>query len=357
MKIKLLPAIWVRAYIFIMLWFAFSLLVSQFTDYLLLGKEIQVLLYGFFAIAFIMGWVVVVWLWSYYLLRFPVLIQVMGHLAGLTLSFLLVTSLLTGIGRWRGDNEVKVRWQDYLKESLSRDFFDINNAYAASVFVFYLIRFAQNLKTKELERAQLETANKAMQLSLLKAQINPHFLFNTLNSINTLMHTDVESARKVNAQLASIFRYALDSDRTKLVTLQEELDFIDTYLAIQKVRFEDHLQIVKSIEQHCLSLKIPPMVLHPLVENAVKHGIGEKEEGGTIRIGVKEKDEQIYFEVADNGLGSLAKKAVDGTSNGVGLTNTNRRLQGLYGERAGLQILSTTTGFNVSFTLPKKEMI
>jgi LytS/YehU family sensor histidine kinase len=191
-----------------------------------------------------------------------------------------------------------------------------------------------------------------MQISLLKSQINPHFLFNTLNSINTLIGSSKEQARKVITQLSDIFRYALDSHGDQMVKLIHELDFIDNYIRIQQVRFGDRLKFVKQVDFSCLKVQIPPMILQPLVENSVKYGIAPKDDGGTIILTVKRFNNMIFFEVKDDGLGSNAQKVMDGSSSGVGLKNTDQRLKSIFGPDSGLRIRSNEWGYSVSFFIP-----
>jgi sensor histidine kinase YesM len=186
----------------------------------------------------------------------------------------------------------------------------------------------------------------------LKSQINPHFLFNTLNSINMLVGSSKEQARKVITQLSDIFRYALDSHGDQMVKLIKELDFIDNYIRIQQVRFGDHLKFVKRVDFSCLDVVVPPMILQPLVENAVKYGIAPKDGGGTIYLTVKRVNQMIFFEVKDDGLGSNAKKVMDGSSSGVGIKNTDQRLRSTFGSGSGLRIHSNEWGYSVSFFLP-----
>ena len=224
--------------------------------------------------------------------------------------------------------------------------------YIITVGVYYVISYFQGLEKEEKEKTELILKNKEMQISLLKSQINPHFLFNTLNSISTLMHSSKEQARKVITQLSDIFRYALDSHTGKMVKLAEEVDFIESYIRIQQVRFGDRLKFEKHIDESCLGLSIPPMILQPLVENSVKYGIGPKEEGGTINLVIRHQQGSVYFEVSDNGLGIYAKKVLDGSAGGVGMKNTDMRLISYYGPTARLYVNASASGFSVSFSIP-----
>lgn len=243
-------------------------------------------------------------------------------------------------------------WVDSMVRLLRWNGLQFQNQYIIISAVYYVIRYFQGLQNKENEKAELAVKNREMQLSLLKSQINPHFLFNTLNSINTLVGSSKEEARKVITQLSDIFRYALDSHGDNKVKLIHELDFIDNYIKIQQVRFGTRLKFVKEIDSTCLGIKIPPMILQPLVENSVKYGIAPKDEGGTITVLVKRFSHMIYFEVKDDGLGSKAKKIMDGSSNGVGVKNTDQRLRSSFGPGHGLRIRSDEWGYSVSFFIP-----
>ncbi len=221
--------------------------------------------------------------------------------------------------------------------------------------VYYVISYFQARQKDEQEKSELALKNKEMQISLLKSQINPHFLFNTLNSISTLIHSSKDQARKVITQLSDIFRYALDSHSGKMVKLIQEVEFIENYIRIQQMRFGDRLKFQKHIDESCLGLSIPPMILQPLVENAVKYGIAPKEDGGTINLLVKHQAGVVSFEVRDDGLGIHAKKVMDGSSSGVGITNTDLRLKSYYGRNAGLRVKATEYGYSVSFVIPVLE--
>jgi len=246
-------------------------------------------------------------------------------------------------------------WKEYMVELMSWDALRFYDQYIITVGVYYVIRYFQGLQRQEQEKSELAIKNKEMQIALLKSQINPHFLFNTLNSISTLMHSSKEKARRVITQLSDIFRYALDSHSDEMVKLVHEINFIENYIRIQQVRFGERLQFKTDIDADCLSIEIPPMILQPLVENSVKYGIAPKEEGGTIYLTVRRSGKVIFFEVKDNGLGTKAKKIMDGSSSGVGMANTDQRLKSYYGPQSGLRIRASEQGYAVSFFIEEKE--
>lgn len=291
-------------------------------------------------------------LYSNFLFQFKVYIQIAGHIIGAFVYFLLMGTLsfyledyLEGYVYWEN-------WMDSMIRLLRWNGLQFQNQYLVIAAVYYVIRYFQGQQKKEFEKGELAVKNRDMQLSLLKSQINPHFLFNTLNSINTLVGSSKEEARKVITQLSDIFRYALDSHGDNKVKLIHELDFIDNYIKIQQVRFGARLKFVKEIDATCLGIRIPPMILQPLVENSVKYGIAPKDEGGTITVIVKRFSHMIYFEVKDDGLGIKAKKVMDGSSSGVGVKNTDQRLRNSFGPGHGLRIRSDEWGHSVSFFIP-----
>ncbi|MDZ7292154.1 MAG: histidine kinase [candidate division KSB1 bacterium] len=224
--------------------------------------------------------------------------------------------------------------------------------YAAIVGIFYVWRYHQQLREKEQREAELRLHANQMELAVLKAQLNPHFLFNTLNSINALVGSDPEAARRVLAQLAEVLRYSLESDRQPLVPLSEELRFVETYLTIEKARFGRRLQVRMEIDESARPLLVPPMILQPLAENAVRHGIAPKEDGGEILLRVQRRDKHLEIEVADNGMGAAMTKPEELLKNGTGLRNTDLRLRKMFGEASGLQMSNRNDGFRVRFQIP-----
>jgi LytS/YehU family sensor histidine kinase len=154
--------------------------------------------------------------------------------------------------------------------------------------------------------------------------------------LSNLIHTNPEKAERVTEQLAEIFRYALDSTRLEWVKLDDELRFLESYLEIEKARFEERLEYAFDVGEEFRGLKIPPMILQPIVENAVKHGISPKVEGGKVRISARLEAERLVLEVEDSGAGPVAKNRHRGA--GIGLRNVRERLQHVYGDSASLRL-------------------
>jgi two-component system, LytTR family, sensor kinase len=207
-----------------------------------------------------------------------------------------------------------------------------------------------NLNEKRLEQQRLRL-NEA-RLAALSSQINPHFLFNTLNSVASLIRLDPDQARQVVYKLSKILRRLL-RQQDNLTTLGEELGFIDDYLAIEMVRFGDKLRFVKEVEPETLDLLVPSMLLQPLVENSIRHGLASKVDGGTIRVRSRRLGNQLQIVVEDDGVGipeaRLARMFEQG---GIGVNNVNERLKVLYGDSYRMWIDSrpgegTSTGIEI----------
>jgi two-component system, LytTR family, sensor kinase len=213
--------------------------------------------------------------------------------------------------------------------------------YAASVTaigieikIFNSVRI--QIKLEEQERLLLHARMEALQ-----NQINPHFLFNTLNSISSLVRFDPDKARDVISKLATILRRLLNN-ADSFVPLREEVEFIDNYLDIEVVRFgQDKLRVVKELDPASLDVMVPSMLLQPLVENSIKHGLSSMVEGGSIYLRSRLADTGLVIEVEDDGVGMAAPPLVESTStrgSGIGMANISERLQVLYGDAAGMTI-------------------
>lgn len=214
----------------------------------------------------------------------------------------------------------------------------------------YRIKALTTLKRSVNERLRMEAA-------YLQAQIHPHFLFNTLNSIIALSDVDTEKMRNMGEAFASFLRISFDFLNTgELVELSHELKLAEAYLYIEKERFEERLTVEWDVEPD-IGLFLPPLSIQPLVENAVKHGLLSRSEGGTVRIRIARQDGFALIEVKDNGKGMDEEKVTQLLSptmkgkGGIGIANTNRRLLQLYGR--GLSIVSSPNeGTTVSFAIP-----
>jgi two-component system LytT family sensor kinase len=193
-----------------------------------------------------------------------------------------------------------------------------------------------------IERKLLEQEKALIQarVDALISQINPHFLFNTLNTVSSLIRFDPDTARSVLLKLSNILRRRLKI-QLHFVPLKQELEFIDDYLDIEVVRFgRDKLQIRKEIEPGTLDVMIPSMILQPLIENAIRHGIGPKIEGGTITLRVTRGKGLLSIEVGDDGVGISDERRSGILESGIGISNVHERLKVLYGQDYSMRIAS-----------------
>jgi two-component system LytT family sensor kinase len=198
-----------------------------------------------------------------------------------------------------------------------------------------------------------ETLLLAAKITALSNQINPHFLFNTLTSISSLIRTQPDTARMLIIKLSGLLRRLMRST-DHFVTLREELESIDEYLDIEVVRFGPQLKVVKRIGPDTLDVIVPSMILQPLVENSIKHGLARKIGGGRITITTALRDRQTLIEVHDDGLGMSNDRLEHAFSDGIGLNNVNERLRTIYGEACQLKLKSTPgQGTSASVEIPE----
>lgn len=226
--------------------------------------------------------------------------------------------------------------------------------YAIQFAVYHLVRYVHRLRQKEKQATELWARAREQELAVLKAQINPHFLFNTLNSVSATLRRDPAQAREMIAKLAELMRYALDSSDRDLVPLRDEIDFTRQYLELERHRFSDRLDVQVDIdtEDEALETPVPPIILQPLVENALRHGIAPSESGGTVALRV-EQDDRLLVRVEDTGVGPGDEDPLSASDDSTGLANTSARLQHTYGTDSALQTTKNTpSGFIVWFSLP-----
>ena len=201
--------------------------------------------------------------------------------------------------------------------------------YCIQFGIFHTYQYYHENQRNIKAQAVLSEAALKSELSALKAQLNPHFLYNVFNTISASVPPEQEQTRELIAKLSDLFRYQLKASKLDLVPLREELEFVKKYLDLEKARFENRLQVHIDVPSELLETPIPPMILQPLVENSVKHGLSSLVEGGEINIQVQNKANKIVFEVKDTGVGVQDKSKLFGV--GVGLTNTKLRLEKQYG--------------------------
>ncbi len=224
-------------------------------------------------------------------------------------------------------------------------------AWSALYFAFKYYRIFQEVREGALKSAAM--AHEA-QLKMLRYQLNPHFLFNTLNAISTLiLEQHTELANRMVSRLSSFLRYSLDNDPMQKITLKQELAALQLYLDIEKVRFEDHLNLLIDVGDQAQEAMIPSLLLQPLVENAIKYGIARSEEDGHLRIAAKVFAGDLLIEVSDDGPGVELRDGEIPDASGVGLRNTRERLHALYGNQHSFRLSNTEPhGLTISIRIP-----
>jgi two-component system LytT family sensor kinase len=220
--------------------------------------------------------------------------------------------------------------------------------YGLIVLAYYLFVSLYNLSEKNAKEARLESLVKETELKMLRSQINPHFLFNSLNSVSSLTITNPEKARDMVIKLSEFMRYALSKKDEQPVSLRSELENLRLYLEIEKVRFGDRLLTEENISEKCLDIKMPVMILQPLYENAIKHGVYESTESVSIRTNVTCNNG--YLEIIISNNYDQAPSSAKGT--GTGLINVSRRLDLFFGKRASIRTTKENGIYTVSLFIP-----
>ena len=220
------------------------------------------------------------------------------------------------------------------------------------VGVIYTFDFYRNARNRELRTAQLENKLSQAQLQALRLQLHPHFLFNTLNTISSVIYEDVRLADRMIAQLSDLLRRTLSNSQSQEVPLGEELDFLNQYLDIMRVRFEERLKVTVIIESEARNALVPPLILQPLVENSIRHAADPLTGAVTITVNAHRQKDLISIEICDDGSGvDDEREAV--FNSGIGLSNTAERLRGLYGTQGELSLENINGGgLSVKITLP-----
>jgi len=217
------------------------------------------------------------------------------------------------------------------------------------------IKYYQQLQQQTREALAATAMAHQAQLKMLRYQLNPHFLFNTLNAISTLvLDRDMDTANRIVQALSAFLRHSLDADPMQRVTLKQEMDAINLYLGIEKLRFAERLHVTTDIGPECWSALLPGLLLQPLVENSIKHAVARQVEGGTLTLSARVAGGKLVLSVADDGPGCPALDGNDlPNGNGVGLVNTRERLRVLYGSDQSFEIRNRPEGgLVVTIVLP-----
>jgi len=201
------------------------------------------------------------------------------------------------------------------------------------ILIYVTIKLTKRFRQNKLEQLELESSLKESQLNTLKGQINPHFMFNSLNNIRGLMLEDVDKSREMITRLSDMLRYSLTKNDVAKTALKDELEMVDNYIELSKIQLEDRLQYQSEIDKSLLNIKIPPMLIQMLIENAIKHGISNQQKGGIVTLNILKKDENLLITVRNTGK-LVSKKG----STKIGLENIKKRLVLIYRNQADFSL-------------------
>lgn len=223
--------------------------------------------------------------------------------------------------------------------------------YGLLLAISYSVDYYQKFRERELSASRFEARLAEARLQVLTMQLQPHFLFNTLHAISSLMHKNVEAADEMIARLGELLRVTLESDGVQEVPLKQELDILQHYLDIEKIRLGDRLTVHLEIQPEMYTVSVPNLILQPIVENAIRYGMATRPAGGTLEIKASESDGMLRISISDNGPGMSSS-----IREGIGLTNTRTRLQQLYGSRQRFSLTSEASrGTTVTLEIPLRN--
>lgn len=252
------------------------------------------------------------------------------------------------LGRWASAawdaqaHGFRIQWYMFRRLFWANVVDDVVTNYLPIVLAAHVASYYLRFRERELRSSQLQAQLEKARLQSLKSQLQPHFLFNTLNSISALMLTDVEAADRMITRLGDLLRISLETAGTQMTSLSRELEFVGCYIEIEKVRFEERLKVTIDVAPETLDASVPHLLLQPLVDNAIKHGISRLTSGGEIRISATHDDVDLHIEVRDNGPGF--REPLHTSSGGVGLRVTRERLETIYGQDQSVEVLGLPEG-------------
>ncbi len=223
--------------------------------------------------------------------------------------------------------------------------------------LYFAANYLKNYEREEIKNLRLSASVTEVELMNLRTQLNPHFMFNALNSIRALIDENPVQAKKAVTQMSNILRSSLTSGRHQLIPLKEELKVVNDYLELEKIRFEERLQYSFKIPAELMKFQIPPLLLQTIVENAVKHGVGTLQNGGRIEVSARLVSTVIFeLSVFNNGKYNPNKRDMD-ENTGIGLINSKRRLKLLFGKKAHVELKNIAEGVACIVTLPVNTKI
>ena len=274
------------------------------------------------------------------------------HLPSVVVFSLTHILAMSGVQWWfaRTQGRTFVWWAEAQKSMLLNFDWEMMT-YWTIVGLSHAVLYYRESKDRALRTSQLETRLVEAQLKTLQQQLHPHFLFNTLHAISALMHRDVEAADRTLMRLSDLLRLTLENIGQQEIPLQSELDFLAKYLQIEQTRFADRLIVRFDVQPDTLDTLVPNLILQPLVENAIKHGVAKKSGPGHIDISARREGDKLRMEVRDDGVG-LSEDALTALQKGIGVSTTRARLQHLFGADYRFEFHRQPSGLSVVVAIP-----
>jgi two-component system, LytTR family, sensor kinase len=281
-------------------------------------------------------------LWRAVLVHVPSVVMFsLGHIAA-----------MTSVQWWFARAQQRpFRWVQEAQSTALLNFDWEMMTYWTIVGLSHAVLYYRESRDRAVRASQLEMQLVEAQLKTLQQQLHPHFLFNTLHAISTLMHRDVEAADRTLTRLSDLLRLTLETIGQQEIRLQGELDFLSKYLQIEQTRFADRLLVRFDVRPETLDTLVPNLILQPLVENAIKHGVAKKAGPGTIEISARREGDKLRMEVRDDGVG-LSEDALTALQKGIGVSTTRARLQHLFGADYRFEFHRQPTGLTVVIAIP-----
>ena len=277
---------------------------------------------------------------------------VLVHVPSVVLFSLAHILTMSGVQWWiaRAQGRSFPWWAEAQKSALLNFDWEMMT-YWTIVGLSHAVLYYRESKDRALRTAQLETRLVEAQLKALQQQLHPHFLFNTLHAISALMHRDVEAADRTLTRLSDLLRLTLEHIGQQEIPLQAELDFLSKYVQIEQTRFADRLVVRFDVQPETLDTMVPNLILQPLVENAIKHGVAKKSGAGHIDISARREGDKLRMEVRDDGVG-LSEDALTALQKGIGVSTTRARLQHLFGADCRFEFHRQPSGLSVVIAIP-----
>jgi two-component system, LytTR family, sensor kinase len=331
-------------------WSAYA--IAQYLGAMLYGKAIaynKVIIFAAVSGFLLSAWLRYLcrWLWN----KPPAVMIGVGVICAYVTAFIWRLPVnLAYVILFPEEREHMVKWIDYTNGTVSSTYLMV-----CWMGLYFGFRYYESMQQQREAALRSSALAQEAQLKMLRYQLNPHFLFNTLNAISTLILDNRNTtANSAVTGLSEFLRYTLDQDPMKKVTVAQEVDALNLYLEIEKLRFGPRLTLEYAIDANASGMLMPSLLLQPLIENAIKYAVSPREQGGAIRIGAHVTGGMLQLEVSDDGPGMVDSSRLT-NGRGVGIRNTRERLQVLYGERGVVQVHNTEPGLRVALTFPAES--